>query len=97
VLDKHGCSGGTLSPETVGDTGGDRAWEGAWALAFEEFNSVRKPNADAIADLAVENFHEVTSLLWSSLARTTHIISSLSDSPCVFLPLPSLVDEGSCG
>jgi len=31
----------------------------SWANAFEEFNAARKPNGDAIATLAVENFHEV--------------------------------------
>lgn len=31
----------------------------SWATAFEEFNNARKANGDAIAQLAVENFHEV--------------------------------------
>lgn len=32
----------------------------AWAAAFEEFNLARKANGDAIAQLAVENFQEVS-------------------------------------
>lgn len=31
----------------------------AWARSFEEFHNLRKTNADAIADLALENFDEV--------------------------------------
>lgn len=30
-----------------------------WLKAFEDFGKMRKPNADAIADLAVENFYEM--------------------------------------
>lgn len=30
-----------------------------WARAFEAFGNARKPNTDAIADLAVENFYEM--------------------------------------
>ncbi len=30
-----------------------------WVTAFEDFGKNRKPNADAIADLAVENFYEM--------------------------------------
>jgi kynurenine 3-monooxygenase len=30
-----------------------------WEKIFDEFTQIRKPNADAIADLAVENFYEM--------------------------------------
>jgi len=32
---------------------------GNWAAAYEEYNSLRKENGDAIGDLAVENFYEM--------------------------------------
>ncbi len=31
----------------------------SWETAFDKVHEVRKPNADAIADLALENFEEV--------------------------------------
>ena len=30
-----------------------------WATAFDAFHAARKPNGDAVADLALANFHEV--------------------------------------
>lgn len=35
-----------------------------WAAAFNEFFVARKTNADAIADLALENFEEVVIVLF---------------------------------
>lgn len=32
---------------------------GDWATVFENYNTLRKPNCDAIADLAVDNFYEM--------------------------------------
>jgi hypothetical protein len=32
-----------------------------WKSAFDSFHESRKPNGDAIADLALANFHEVNS------------------------------------
>lgn len=37
----------------------DRREEDGWAEVFEEFTRLRKPNADAIADMALENFVEM--------------------------------------
>ncbi|NJL11875.1 MAG: hypothetical protein HC913_01910 [Microscillaceae bacterium] len=34
-------------------------WEGNMAELFAEFEKQRKPNADAIANLAIENFYEM--------------------------------------
>lgn len=31
----------------------------AWETAFDKIHEIRKPNGDAIADLALENFEEV--------------------------------------
>ncbi len=71
-MEKYHCEGGYLGAITVTSDGVETIFsEGssediahdkaaAWALAFEEFNTARKANADAIASLAVENFHEVT-------------------------------------
>jgi len=36
---------------------------GDWRRAFERYQRLRKPNADAIADLALEHFHELRDLL----------------------------------
>ena len=33
--------------------------QGSWSTALEAYQQLRKPNADAIADLAVENFVEM--------------------------------------
>lgn len=48
VIESQG-SDGEMSPEDAA----------CWASAFEEFHDARKANADAIAQLAVGNFHEV--------------------------------------
>lgn len=32
----------------------------SWRAAFEAFHVARKPNGDAVAELALANFHEVT-------------------------------------
>ena len=37
----------------------DRRGDGAWEEAFAEFDRLRKPNAEAIADMALENFVEM--------------------------------------
>jgi hypothetical protein len=51
---------GTEVTESQGSDGEMSPEEAAcWASAFEEFNSARKANGDAIAQLAVDNFHEV--------------------------------------
>lgn len=39
--------------ELIGKHGTD------WATVFDEFTTIRKPNADAIADMAEENFYEM--------------------------------------
>lgn len=71
VIDQYRCEGGRLgsitttvdgtetveSEGSVGDISTEQA--SAWATAFEEFNTARKANGDAIAQLAVENFHEM--------------------------------------
>ena len=36
---------------------------GDWSAAFARFEAARKPNADAIADLALEHFHELRDLV----------------------------------
>mmetsp|Transcript_21348 Transcript_21348/g.30907 ORF Transcript_21348/g.30907 Transcript_21348/m.30907 type:complete len:455 (-) Transcript_21348:652-2016(-) len=67
ALDRHGCSGGCLSEVVDVEAANnlttppvmDSDVAASWANAFEEFNAARKPNGDAIATLAVENFHEV--------------------------------------
>lgn len=59
------CSGGKIS--SVATTkedleipvAMDEVNASAWARSFEEFHNLRKTNADAIADLALENFDEV--------------------------------------
>ena len=38
-------------------------YEGDWERIFEEYQEVRKPNTDAIADLAQENFIEMRDLV----------------------------------
>lgn len=37
----------------------DRGFRGDWGRIFERFSRLRKPNADAIAEMAVENFIEM--------------------------------------
>jgi kynurenine 3-monooxygenase len=37
--------------------------DGDWSAAFARFEAARKPNADAIADLALEHFHELRDLV----------------------------------
>ncbi|HYN20553.1 MAG TPA: FAD-dependent monooxygenase, partial [Thermoanaerobaculia bacterium] len=39
---------------------------GDWGRTFEEYETSRKPNADAIADLALEHFHELRDFVGSS-------------------------------
>lgn len=39
---------------------------GDWGRTFQEFEESRKPNADAIADLALEHFHELRDFVGSS-------------------------------
>jgi kynurenine 3-monooxygenase len=41
------------------------ASKGDWRRAFSEYQRLRKPNADAIADLALDHFHELRDLLGS--------------------------------
>ncbi|HNO90996.1 MAG TPA: kynurenine 3-monooxygenase, partial [bacterium] len=38
-------------------------YSGDWKKIFKEFEKSRKPNSDAIADLAVENFYEMRDLV----------------------------------
>jgi kynurenine 3-monooxygenase len=39
------------------------ACDGDWSAAFASFEAARKPNAEAIADLALEHFHELRDLV----------------------------------
>ncbi|MES1242640.1 MAG: FAD-dependent monooxygenase [Acidobacteriota bacterium] len=43
-----------------------KAADGDWARALKEYESSRKPNADAIADLALEHFHELRDFVGAS-------------------------------
>jgi kynurenine 3-monooxygenase len=43
--------------DCIAGSGGD------WRRAFKSYESLRKPNADAIADLALEHFHELRDLV----------------------------------
>jgi hypothetical protein len=63
VIDKYNCTGGHIiasSDEGAATIEMSPADAASWAAAFEEFNTARKVNGDAIAHLAVENFHEVS-------------------------------------
>lgn len=40
--------------------------DGNWARALKDYEASRKPNADAIADLALEHFHELRDFVGSS-------------------------------
>lgn len=71
VIEKYRCKGGSIgSIKTITNGQETVEFEGlsiempaeeaiSWANAFEEFHNSRKCNGDAIADLAVENFHEM--------------------------------------
>lgn len=61
------------SPEPMGP-----AAAASWAQAFEEFFVARKTNADAIADLALENFEEVIYYTLSGFSVAFIFCNSLS-------------------
>ncbi len=54
IMEKH--FGTNRKPEAVGENN-------TWQNVFREFQEARKPNADAIADLAVANFTEMRDLV----------------------------------
>jgi kynurenine 3-monooxygenase len=87
VIDKHNCTGGHIvsAESEAANTDMSPAEAASWAAAFEEFNTARKENGDAIAHLAVENFHEVLQLLLPSSSscrsderscRRSHLLAS---------------------
>ncbi|CAE7446941.1 kmo [Symbiodinium microadriaticum] len=58
LLDANNCRGGSMSmdgPVTPMEAG----LAVSWKIAFDTFHEARKPNADAVADLALANFHEM--------------------------------------
>lgn len=69
IIAERNCRGGRIGTvaSTLADaslpTPIDAADGAAWAAAFAEFFTERKTNADAIADLALENFEEVSCIL----------------------------------
>ncbi|MCA9284742.1 MAG: FAD-dependent monooxygenase [Phycisphaerales bacterium] len=64
-----------------------------WPAAFAAYESIRKPNADAIADLAVANFIEMrdrtASRLFRAKKRLERVLSRVL--PGAFLPLYDMV------
>ncbi|MEO8452313.1 MAG: FAD-dependent monooxygenase, partial [Gemmatimonadota bacterium] len=66
---------------------------GRLARAFERYEAVRKPNADAIADLAITNFHEmrdhVASPLFLAKKRLDKLLHKLF--PRWFVPLYPMI------
>lgn len=60
AIDKYNCRGGTVvvGDESVPAQVGE-AEAAQWCRTFEEFGISRKPNGDAIADLALANFVEM--------------------------------------
>jgi kynurenine 3-monooxygenase len=66
---------------------------GDWRQAFETYEALRKPNADAIADLALEHFHELRDLVgdpkFQERKRVERRINELF--PDRYIPLYSLI------
>lgn len=51
-----------------------------WKKVFEEYQSLRKPNADAIADLAIQNYYEMADKVGDKhFLHKKHIEHALSD------------------
>lgn len=68
---------------------GDRTW----SEVFSEFESARKPNAEAIADMALENYVEMRStVLHAKFALRKEVAFRLEDLyPEIFIPRYSMV------
>lgn len=69
-MERISCCGGKLGPlhDTLeaclaGQTQMDSADASKWAAAFAEYSDARFTNGNAIADMAIENFEEVSTLL----------------------------------
>jgi kynurenine 3-monooxygenase len=67
--------------------------DGDWRQAFKAYEALRKPNADAIADLALEHFHELRDLVgdpgFLERKRVERRINELF--PDRYIPLYSLI------
>ncbi len=63
-----------------------------WAAAFDEFFVARKTNADAIADLALENFEEVYSYVFRLNLRLP-VLQTPVLSSCFFKRKVEFADE----
>ncbi len=74
------------------DTGGGRT-EAGWETVFREFERLRKVNADAIADLAVENFVEMRDLVAQPKFQLKKKMEAALQQrfPDVFIPKYSMV------
>jgi kynurenine 3-monooxygenase len=66
---------------------------GDWPGALARFAAERKPNADAIADLAVENFHEMRDKVARPLFRARKKVEKLLHKtlPGLYLPLYNMI------
>lgn len=68
-------------------------FDGDWLQAFKAYEALRKPNADAIADLALEHFHELRDLVgdpqFQERKRVERRINELF--PDRYIPLYSLI------
>lgn len=84
VLEKHFNSQGKVKPPHENEI---------WNAVFKEFQEARKPNADAIADLAISNFLEMRDLV----THPDFILQKKIEShfsalhPNVWIPLYSMV------
>lgn len=67
--------------------------DGNWEDVFAEYESLRKTNADAIADLAVENFYEMRDLVTDPRFQLKKKIEHILEEkyPDYFLPKYSMV------
>ncbi|HVR09479.1 MAG TPA: tryptophan 7-halogenase, partial [Thermoanaerobaculia bacterium] len=66
---------------------------GSWAAAFRAFERLRKPDAEAVADLALEHFHELRDLVGDSRFRLRKELERriAERHPDRFTPLYNLV------
>jgi len=67
--------------------------DGDWSAAFARFEAARKPNAEAIADLALEHFHELRDLVGDASFQLRKKVERRINElfPDRYMPLYSLV------
>jgi kynurenine 3-monooxygenase len=85
----------TYLDECIGKAGDrpQRTGEDYWKYVFEEFEQLRKANADAIADLAVENFVEMRDLVAQPKFQLKKKVEQVLQQrfPDTFIPKYSMV------